>query len=634
MFNLKTPRILSTNVALSVITNSIWRYWVIAIVFGSIFLLLYSVLFLSEQAKGEFKDSQYFTFVDDSNVAMPFESILQLNNDKWSKTETLSFQPTAGKRWLKVEMPPQPPQSVLLHFADPLIDLMTIKVVDHNGEQPKLMAEFTLGDSLPFKERTLKLPYFVVPVKLATGNTTLYISASSKLTVNLAFGVWSKKGFIEFYDHITTFLGVIFGYIMALFCYSFMMFATARKKEYLWYGLYLGSFLLHSMTLTGFGFQYLWPQAIGLQTIMGGATISLTFMCLVKFTQIAIASNRTLYNLIFDSQVYLHSILSLLSIYTLNTYFLRFHLIAVLLSAFLVPIVCMLTSSGGRKTSRFFALVWFVFLMTSLLTIAGRIGLITWKLEPLYSLFFGFHVQTLLIGAALVYEYRENFLRTLELKETALLEKGKTVKAKDEILKLQQDAQLKLEHQVKAQTMQLEGALSDLSSASSELKIMRNFDALTGLPNRLAFEEAVKKLGSMSIDTGKALCVVVLDIDHFKKVNDTYGHLAGDECLRMFSALLKETFKTDDYASCRFGGEEFTLASLLPIEKVEHEVNAFRKSVDNMVIVTGGHDITFTTSAGIASKCLLAQSDSRQIFASADEKLYLAKQKGRNLVIA
>lgn len=446
--------------------------------------------------------------------------------------------------------------------------------------------------------------------------------------------MWSNEGFIAFHDHLTTFLGIVFGYIMALFCYSCMMFAKARRPEYLWYGLFLIGFLLHSIALSGIGFQYLWSQAVGLQMVMGGASIGITFACLIKFTQIVIATNKKLYNFLFSAQVYLHLVASLLSIYTLNTFLIKLHLIAVLFSSFLVPIICLLTHREGYKKNIFFALVWLVNLCTSIFTMSALIGFSSLNLDPLYILFIGFHLQTLLIGSALVYEYRESFLRTLQSKETALIDKAKTVKVKDEILKLQQDAQNKLKQQVQAQTMQLEDALSDLSFASKELKLLRNIDALTGLPNRLAFEEALLRLSKLSFNGGEALCIAVIDIDYFKKVNDTYGYLAGDDCLRKFSSLLKATFLHEDYACCRFGGEEFVLATTLAIEKVEQQVNVFRLAVENMMIKTSAHTISITTSAGIASQRLIDAADSKKVFASADEKLYLAKQKGRNLVIA
>lgn len=633
MFTFRIPKAIEKHAALKRIAGLLARYWVIPIVIISILLLLQAIFVLSENAKGEFRNSQHFTFVDNTGD-LSFQSILSLPDNVWSLSQDESLTSSSGKLWVKVDLSALNQKSILLHFKDPLIDNVVVKVVDDNNESLQVLAEYEVGDLKPFAERSLALPYFVIPIELTQNSTSIYMSATSKLSANLAFGLWSSQGFIEFYDNLTTFLGIAFGYIMALICYSFMMFAKTRRAEYFWYALYLGAFFFHVMTLSGFAYQYLWPFAVDLQMIMGGASIGITYVCLIKFTHIMLGPINKRFNFLFNVQVYTHLILSLFSIYTLNTVFLKFHLLAVLLSSFLVPVACLVTRKEKSSTSQFFALVWFVFLLTSLASIFARTGLITLNIEPLHTLLFGFHIQTLLIGSALVYGYRESLIRTLQLKKMALIEKEKTAKAKDEILKLQQDAQYKLEKQVKAQTIQLEGALTELSSTSAELKLMRNLDGLTGLPNRLAFDEALQDLSKESIRLQKTLCISVIDIDYFKTVNDSFGHIAGDECLRKFSILLRDTFDSNDFAYCRYGGEEFILASGLPIKDVERQVNRFRLAIESLRIESGNHRISFTISAGIASRRLTDDADSKTIFAEADEKLYLAKQKGRNLVIA
>jgi diguanylate cyclase (GGDEF)-like protein len=633
MFTFRIPRAIEKHATLKKIAGVLARYWVIPIVIISILLLLQAIFVLNETAKGEFRNSQYFTFVDNTGD-LPFQSILDLPDNVWSVSQDMSLKSSAGKLWVKVDVSALNQKSILLHFKDPLLDNVLVKVVDDNYESLQVLAEYEVGDLKPFAERALALPYFVIPIELTQSSTSLYISASSKLSTNLAFGLWSNQGFIEFYDNLTTFLGIVFGYIMALICYSVMMFAKTRRAEYLWYALYLGAFFFHVMTLSGFAYQYLWPFAVDLQMIMGGASIGITYVCLIKFTHIMLGPINKRFNFLFNVQVYTHLILSLFSIYTLNTVFLKFHLIAVLLSSFLVPITCLITRKESSNTSLFFALVWFVFLLTSIASIFVRTGLVTLNIDPLHTLLFGFHIQTLLIGSALVFGYRESVIRTLQLKKTALSEKEKTAKAKDEILKLQQDAQYKLERQVKAQTMQLEGALTELSSTSAELKLLRNQDGLTGLPNRLAFDDALQNLSKESIRSQKALCITVIDIDYFKTVNDSYGHIAGDECLRRFSVCLRDTFDRKDFAYCRYGGEEFVLATGLPLKDVERQVNRFRLVIESLRIESSKHTISFTISAGIASRQLTHHADSKTIFAEADEKLYLAKQKGRNLVIA
>ncbi|MFT6269645.1 MAG: diguanylate cyclase [Alphaproteobacteria bacterium] len=614
----------------------LWRYWIVALIFGSVVLFMQATLFLGNAANGEYKLSNTVYFVDDGETAN-FNDILSLSEERWKVTQSLRFKPTNGKVWLRVDVPKHNESSILLRFKNPLLDIVDIKLVgqsEESGKEQTIIAEYQAGDLRPFADRQLALPNLVIPLDVSQQNTTLYISASSKLSIELGFGLWSKKGFLEFNDHLTILFGIVFGYMLALVCYSLMMYATIQKTEYMWYGLYLGGFLLHAMSLSGFGFQYLWPQGVGLQAVMGGVSISLTYLCLVKFTQMIILSASRVHNLTFNTFIYFHLVLSGLSLISLNPVFLKFHMIAVILTLFSMPILCYAISKTGSKVARFFIFVWIVFLITSLIVILGRLDLIALQLEHIYVLFIGFHLETLMIGLALIYGYRVRHLHTLEMKELALHEKEKSVQSKDQILQLQQDAQSKLKGQVKAQTVQLEGALDKLSLASSELELIRNFDGLTGLPNRLAFEESLKGLSKSSINMGDALCVVVIDIDHFKKVNDTFGHMAGDECLRAFSALLKERFHGNDYTYCRFGGEEFIVATILPLQQVKEKLEEFRIAVQALEVSYGGHTISFTISSGVFSKHLINIADSRELLSKADGNLYLAKQKGRNLVVA
>jgi diguanylate cyclase (GGDEF)-like protein len=249
-------------------------------------------------------------------------------------------------------------------------------------------------------------------------------------------------------------------------------------------------------------------------------------------------------------------------------------------------------------------------------------------------LFVGFYLQILVMAGVLAYSFRVSYEKTLRNKASAKADKAQEIAAQDEILLLHKNAQKKLEAQVKAQTQQLENALGDLSAASEELQKMRNLDGLTQLPNRLAFEEESERLAKKSLMRGSPICVAILDIDHFKNINDSYGHLVGDECLRTFSAKFKSSFTQQDYTLCRLGGEEFMLASLLPVQQVEKDLNTFRKSIQDMEVILDQGNIAFTVSAGLSHKRISKITDIKSLYSIADEKLYLAKQKGRNLVVA
>jgi diguanylate cyclase (GGDEF)-like protein len=159
-------------------------------------------------------------------------------------------------------------------------------------------------------------------------------------------------------------------------------------------------------------------------------------------------------------------------------------------------------------------------------------------------------------------------------------------------------------------------------------------DPLTGLYNRRYLEETMGRELPRARRLGESVGVIVLDIDHFKLLNDTYGHDAGDLVLERTGELLRAATRDSDIA-CRFGGEEF--AVILPgatLLVARNRAEAIRASLEAMRIDFGGKLIgPLTVSAGVASMPPHGQ-DWTYVLHQADRALYTAKQSGRNKVIA
>ncbi len=609
------------------------RYWIIVFALGSIVLLVQAIYMLGFLSKGSYPLQNLKVYK--AHYAVDIHEIHALPVYKWKNTERLLFSNTDEKVWLKFEIPPDvAEQKTLLRFNDPLIDEIELYVFEHKGNAAQLKTQLSLGDTLAFEQRLFNLSNVVVPFKASKNRLTVYIAGSSKFSLNLSMGLWSSQDFMAYNGHHKVFFGAICGYILALVCYSLMMFATSRKPEYMWYCAYLIGFSLHILALSGFGYQYLWPNSPALQSVMGGTTISLSFLFLVKFTEILIAPSKRIQKIVFKMIVFACLALALLSLLTLHVAFVKLTLLLIFIANVLMPILCFSIGMKGSKVAKFLGLMWTIMFMGGGVSMLDRLQIIPLYLDATLTLVLAFHVETLLICSALIYGYQTSFYNTIALREAAIKDEAKAIMAKDQILSIQKDAQLKLEAQVKAQTQQLEGALSELSKASVELEQLRNIDGLTGLPNRLAFDEDLFALAEKAIDKSISLQLAVIDIDHFKQVNDTYGHLAGDECLRVFSGLIKECFNLSDYAYCRYGGEEFVLASLLPLEQVEARLNVFKDRVQALQVCANGTNISFTASAGLAGENLKDANDTRKLYAKADKKLYQAKESGRNLVVA
>ncbi|ACL04664.1 diguanylate cyclase [Desulfatibacillum aliphaticivorans] len=170
--------------------------------------------------------------------------------------------------------------------------------------------------------------------------------------------------------------------------------------------------------------------------------------------------------------------------------------------------------------------------------------------------------------------------------------------------------------------------------AQEKIVDMSITDELTGLSNRRYFNEVVDIEVQKARNNGSPLTLCMMDLDHFKNVNDTYGHLTGDKVLAETGALLKQGFRSHDMIF-RYGGEEF--AVILPDTDLEHAKRAcerFRESVQEHVMDAKVKQVKITISIGIANMPGEQIMEAGELIDAADHALYRAKELGRNRVEA
>jgi diguanylate cyclase (GGDEF)-like protein len=179
----------------------------------------------------------------------------------------------------------------------------------------------------------------------------------------------------------------------------------------------------------------------------------------------------------------------------------------------------------------------------------------------------------------------------------------------------------------------LHSQIDKIHDLQEKLREQANRDSLTGLFNRRYLEGTLERELARGRREAAPLTMLLLDIDHFKLVNDTYGHQAGDEVLRAFGALLAEHARTEDIV-CRYGGEEFLMVMpKMSLVIARERAAALLKLVQNQTVSFGELRIRITTSIGIAA--IPEHSDTAEgLIRCADEALYLAKRNGRNRVVA
>ena len=177
----------------------------------------------------------------------------------------------------------------------------------------------------------------------------------------------------------------------------------------------------------------------------------------------------------------------------------------------------------------------------------------------------------------------------------------------------------------------IERDVTEQINLQRQLELLSRTDPLTGLLNRRAFDEIAENELSRFRRSREVYSLLMLDIDHFKQINDTYGHSSGDIAIQSVARSCQSTLRSHDKAA-RIGGEEFCVLLPYTNKQAAYEIaERLRRVVSEISVSTMNGDISMTISVGL-SEVDDADTDHTQIFNRADDNLYKAKKAGRNRV--
>lgn len=177
----------------------------------------------------------------------------------------------------------------------------------------------------------------------------------------------------------------------------------------------------------------------------------------------------------------------------------------------------------------------------------------------------------------------------------------------------------------------LQQQLSEIEQLQTQLQEQATRDGLTGLFNRRYFEETLSREIARAARGGYSVAVLLLDIDYFKRINDSFGHLGGDRVLQTFGNLLKQSCRLSDVA-CRYGGEEFVM--VLPgmsLQSAYERAEQIRHAFESISTLTEAGAISATVSGGVGTFPEHGRS-SYEVLQAVDRSLYRAKAAGRNQI--
>jgi len=476
------------------------------------------------------------------------------------------------------------------------------------------------GLSVPIKERHIKVsnPTFSLQFEAAE-KKELYIKLSSIYGV---FGAIHLKTPQNFHDtnHFKEKLYMFyFGAIIAIGLYNLFLFFFLRDKIYLYYVSYVFVFVIWSANYKGILLPYITIETYNILQI----TIPIFFTLLILFSQAVLETKKFFLNLHYILNAFIGILmLSLLwMIIDMHTGFYFMNIAASPLLPFLL-LVAFWALYKGHSIAMIYLLALSIYLISIAILSQLALGVVPYSVllsnAPIIGSFFEIILLSLLLA------YRINVLREETLDTQTKLLRIKSTES-TRLLKMVQSKTTELSHLNETLAEELEGK----KKLEKKLMLEASTDVLTGIFNRRSFFENCSKELKFAKRYNHSLSFIIMDIDYFKNVNDTYGHINGDIVLKDLVNIVKNTIRMTDVFG-RIGGEEF--AVLMPETKKSDAMSLaerIRVNIAESESVLESATVNVTVSIGLS---LMTEEDSiiQSVLRRADLALFKAKENGRN----
>jgi len=498
-----------------------------------------------------------------------------------SHSSILSFGIGAKPVWLAfdVENSLTSPVNRRIQIATSWLDNIDIHFISpHSASVRQALSQYS-GDRSSFPRRNFNDRFFSFDHDFTPGETTVLIRIESPdpMVLPIYFSdLDTARDSSQFQSYS---YGFLYGAVLCLLIYNLMLFIGMRSISYLLYSIFLFAFLLMNLSYTGHGYQWLWPESPQWQQWANPA-----LMMLFNVTGLLFALRfLRIKSFLPDTYKLTKFICILFPLLLLITFFtddqvlgLIFAFDFMLLFSFMMILLGIMAFRAGNPSAKVFLLA-----STSSMTGAAVTGMAVWGFIPFTDVTYraaeiGILIDIVLLALALASKYRA-------------AEREKII----------------AEHQAKT-------------------------DPLTGLNNRRAFYEITQKFWKQK-KTKIEISLIIIDIDYFKAINDTYGHTVGDEVLVQFTTLLSKNLRQQDVAA-RWGGEEFII--LMPKTRLK-EASAISKhlceNISKHTFIADGNELQVTASIGLAHGSS-THFTLEQLIYLADQQLYQAKQGGKNQI--
>lgn len=555
-------------------------------------------------------------FSEDKSGTQTIQSILASPPD-WQLYQEAVFNAGYSQSdwWLKFELENVSAKrsKYTMEVDYPVLDYIDVYIVQGSD----VVASYIMGDKLPFKERPTQHRLFRVPIDIPTGQTqTVYIRLKSSSSIQAPIKIWNIDAH-QVADVLTNVIhGIYIGGMLIIGIYNLLIYLALRDRIYLFYVSYVFSMLMFLSSLNGWTFQYLWPESTNWNDQAILIFLNSVVLFTVAFANRFLALKKLGIAFQIQTSVWIAIGISGFLLYMILPYRISIRILipCAALGCLWALSVSIYAWRKGHRSAGIYIISWAGIFVGGVLLALNKLHLIPRNAITDQGVQLGSLLEVMLLSFALA--QRINY------------ERVQRISAQQKALEVQNKAKQELEANVAARTKELE-------IANRRLQELSDTDQLTLLKNRRFLDKFLDQELQRSVRYKHPLTVMLIDIDHFKAVNDTYGHLVGDECLKEVARRFGFHMRFPTDLCARYGGEEFCVVlPETPLEGALVVAERIRKTINGAKISTQGFCETVTVSIGVFSK-IPESSDSAGVFLeNADKALYTAKENGRDQVQA
>ncbi|MEH6651723.1 MAG: diguanylate cyclase [Motiliproteus sp.] len=481
--------------------------------------------------------------------------------------------------WLALEIDNTSSEAVerRLHLETSWLDRIDLYLV----EQQDIVRHLRGGDAQPFAQRQQNGRFFSFGHQFSAKTTTtvlIRVELDDPLVLPIYLFDAEQGHQHQLWQGYS--YGLLYGAIGSLLAYNLILFVGLRDDRYLLYSLYLASFIAVNVAYTGHGFQYLWPESVSWQKWSNPVLMLFYIISGLLFATRFLALKQTFSSLhravVWGCLVLVGAMV--FAIVTDNPV-MALRLAFYFMVAFPVSMVVMgaLSLRSGNRSALFFLLGSISATVGASITALSVMGLLEFGRLGFRAIDIGMLLDVILLALALADRFR----------------------------------------------------ISDQQKHQAEA--LARLDPLTGLNNRRAFYQLVEPIWLLGLRDYRDHCVILLDIDRFKAINDLYGHNAGDQVLVSVAGAISSEVRTGDILA-RWGGEEFLI--FLPETQLDEAVmvaKRIRQHIAHLALEVNGEALLLSASFGVAQN-LTEGVNLEGLIAEADRRLYQAKDQGRDRV--